>query len=209
MVVKVKLSGKLVGILDYNEEKLQNREAECIYARNFLKDADQLSKQEKKQRFLDIAELNQRSLRTGVHIVMQFAPADRLDNKKLTDIGQEFMRRIGFDDQPYLVYRHLDAFVPHIHIVSTNLRPNGSRMAFGKKIKNIWPPLVRPLEEEFGLVKAGEKLQYEQHNPKEMIQYGKRPSLQAIGETLKYVLETYRYRSSIRKVLSMLCSLST
>jgi hypothetical protein len=31
------------------------------------------------------------------------------------------MDKIGFGDQPYLVYRHLDAGHPHIHIVTKTL----------------------------------------------------------------------------------------
>ncbi len=38
------------------------------------------------------------------------------------------MSKIGFGDQPYLVYQHFDARHPHIHIVTTNIKSDGSRI---------------------------------------------------------------------------------
>src|SRR5690349_10665435 len=138
MVVRLRPSGNTRSCLEYNEEKLRTGDAECIYARNFIKDAGQLTSDEKKQRFFDIAELAQRQDRTAMHVVLQFAPADRLDQEKLIDISREFMRRMGLDRQPYLVYRHLDAFTPHLHLVSTNIQPDGGRLTFGRNLHSVY-----------------------------------------------------------------------
>ena len=44
-----------------------------------------------------------------------------LNKEKLCAIAETYMKAIGFEKQPYLVYRHYDAGHPHIHIVSTNI----------------------------------------------------------------------------------------
>jgi uncharacterized protein YijF (DUF1287 family) len=38
------------------------------------------------------------------------------------------MEKIGFGEQPYLIYKHEDAGHPHIHIVSTTIKADGSRI---------------------------------------------------------------------------------
>jgi len=35
--------------------------------------------------------------------------------------------KIGFGDQPSLIYRHCDAGHPHLHIVTLKVRSDGSR----------------------------------------------------------------------------------
>jgi len=38
--------------------------------------------------------------------------------------------KTGFDQQPYLDYRHDDSGHPHIHIVSTSIEKDGNRISF-------------------------------------------------------------------------------
>ena len=61
--------------------------------------------------------------------------ADKLSKEKLKEIANEYMQKIGFGEQPYLLYQHHDAGHPHIHIVTTNIK------ADGKRIRHIqyWP----------------------------------------------------------------------
>ena len=183
MFVDLKLSANFRGILHYNEIKVEKGAAQCIYAGNFLKDADQLSDHEKNQRFADIAQLSPESQRTGAHIIIRFSPDDKLDNSKMIDISRDYMRGIGFDRHPYLIYRHFDAFAPHVHIVTTNQQSDGVHRRNGDLIPDVTTPLAKPLEKEYGLVRADEKSLCEKHNPEQSIQYGERPTRQAMTLT--------------------------
>ena len=46
----------------------------------------------------------------------------------MNTIADTYMRMIGFGQQPYLVYEHKDAGHQHIHIVTTNIRADGSKI---------------------------------------------------------------------------------
>src|SRR5579864_1365997 len=92
---------KIGTLLYYNERKLKEKKAECIYAGNFLKDAADLTFLDKKQRFQNLLELNQRAEQTALHVVLQFPPEETLDNGRLSDIAAAYMQRIGYGDQPY------------------------------------------------------------------------------------------------------------
>ena len=64
------------------------------------------------------------------------------------------MERIGFGNQPYLVYQHHDAGHPHIHIVSIKVREDGSRVDTQNIGRNQSEKARKEIEKEFGLLKA-------------------------------------------------------
>src|SRR5665811_657562 len=129
MVAKITVPISIQRALNYNEQKMREGKAECIYAHNFLKEAEQLNFYEKLQRFGDLISLNKRASTNTVHISLNFGLNEKIAEEKLVEIAGVYMDKIGFADQPYLVYQHLDAGHPHIHIVSTNIQKDGKRIS--------------------------------------------------------------------------------
>ena len=74
MLARVKPFAKVARVLHYNEEKVKKGQAECIYAGNYLKEAGELTRKEKRERFNAALEGNQRVVNTDMHIKLQFAP---------------------------------------------------------------------------------------------------------------------------------------
>ena len=66
------------------------------------------------------------------------------------------MEKLGFDQQPYLVYQHHDAGYPHIHIVTTNIQADGSRIDLHHLGIRKSEPARKEIEKMFGLVVADE-----------------------------------------------------
>ena len=48
-----------------------------------------------------------------------------LTDRQLAYIAIEYMRKLGYGDQPYLVYKHTDIDRHHIHIVGSRVDENG------------------------------------------------------------------------------------
>lgn len=69
--------------------------------------------------------LNERASTKTLHVSLNFDPSEKLNPQKLLLIANEYMNRIGFAEQPFLVYKHVDAGHPHIHIVSTTIQADG------------------------------------------------------------------------------------
>lgn len=158
-----------------------------------------MSLKEKIRRFTDLLALNQRARRTGLHIFLAFPPDEPIDHEKMITIAVSAMRKIGFHEQPYLVYLHFDAARSHMHIVTTNIRADGSKIHFWYKKHWLRQQVDRQLELEFGLSPFGAwQIAPQSGLPlaaPEKIQYGKRPTSHAIAQVLQHVLHQYHYRS--------------
>lgn len=118
-------------------------------------------------RFDGLFSLNKRASMNTVHISLNFALAEKIESQKLAGIVSVCMEKIGFSDQPYLVYRHLDAGHPHIHIVNINIQKNGKRISLHNIGKNQSTTARKEIEEAYKLMKAEDqsKQQLEEIKP--------------------------------------------
>ena len=198
MHTEINVPHKISKSIYYNEHKIRLGVAECIYAGNFLKDAADLTRIEKRQWFSRQIALNPWVEANALHITINFAPNEQLDREKLIGIAKDYMEGIGFKEQPYLVYQHFDAGHPHLHVVTTNIRDNGDPINLHFIGLKKSEPTRKAINEKYGLMKAEgrkrEQLDPMRADPPEVLQYGKRPTVEAITDVLYYVLHHYRYR---------------
>lgn len=197
MVAKITSPHSIKRALNYNEKKVQNGQATCIYAGNFLKDLDKLNFYDKLQRFQDLISLNDRAQKSNtLHISLNFHPSEKLKQETLCTISNDYMAMIGFGEQPYLVYEHQDAGHPHIHIVTTSIEATGKRIDtynIGKLKSEI---ARKEIENKFGLVRTADgfrlgsiKIDIRQ------VEYGKAETKRSITNVLDKVLNFYNYNS--------------
>jgi len=199
MFADVRYSKDITKPLRYNEEKLEQRKAECILAENFLKDADQLSHKDKLNYFRMQTSLNTRTEANTIHISLNFSPKDKFSNERMTDLSKEYMDKIGLGEQPYLVYRHYDSSHPHVHVVSTNIRPDGRRIDMLDIILHRSQKVANEIAETHALRRVGQK-EYKDLGKDEKIHAQKilpgesmiQPGISAV---LDKVIDHYRYSS--------------
>jgi len=199
MVAKITVPNSIRRALNYNEQKMKEGKAECIYAHHFLKEAEQLNFYEKLGRFQSLIDLNKRATTNTVHISLNFGLGEKIERNKLAEIASAYMEKIGFGKQPYLVYHHLDAGHPHIHIVSTNIRKDGKRISLHNIGRNQSNTARKELEEAFNLQKAEAqgKAEVEEIRPvsAQKLAYGKSATKRGITNVLDAVLPRYKYGS--------------
>jgi hypothetical protein len=199
MVAKVTTPKGISRVLNYNEQKIKTGKAECIYAHQFIKNAEHLHFHEKKNRFENLMTLNKRATTNTIHISLNFAPQEKHDKDKLIDIAIDYMQKIGFDKQPYLVYQHLDAGHPHIHIVATNIQKDGTRISLHNIGRNQSEQARKEIEIEYGLVKANKTSQEVKQVTAPVlaprVTYGKSETKQSITNVLNEVISQYKFTS--------------
>ena len=200
MVAVIKTGHSIHRILNYNENKVKQGVAECIGAGNYPVDPDKMSFTMKLNRFLKQMELNEKTKRNSVHISLNFDVSEKhLPKQKLLEIANGYLDKIGFGEQPYLVYQHHDAGHPHIHLVTTNIEADGKRIDLHHLGIRKSEPARKALEKEFGLVQAEAQKKDENYQLKPIVvgkaMYGKSQTKMAIQNILENVLNPYKYTS--------------
>ncbi|HWB93499.1 MAG TPA: relaxase/mobilization nuclease domain-containing protein [Puia sp.] len=196
------------GAVIYNEEKLTREQARFLDAHNFLQEKEDLTLREKLQRFGDLTVLNERSKKKCIHFSVNFPPSDELSDKEMKQIATEFMQAIDFGDQPWLLYRHTDVGHPHMHIVTTNIRPDGSRISNDLRSPHHLKQVCFQLEEKHHLHPVFEmpdlfgehtKVTPAEETPGTRyltpLVYGQKPTKTAIAETLEVINRTFAFTS--------------
>ncbi len=170
---------------------------------------------EKLCHFERVISLNERISINTLHVSLNFDLSENLETKKLQAIASTYMERIGFHNQPYLIYRHDDAGHPHIHIVSTNIQKDGSNISLHNLGKNESEEARKEIEIEFGLIKAGSSKQKNNMilHPVivQRIIYGKAETKRAISNVLTKVISQYKFTSlsSLNAALKLIMLLPT
>ena len=207
MLAIVEPARSVRGPIIYNEEKVSQEQARFLDAHNFLQDKEELTLRDELQRFRNLADLNERSQKKGVHLSVNFSPDDDLTDKEMRLIANELMQAIDFGDQPYLVYRHTDVAHPHMHIVTTNIRPDGSRISNDLRSPYHLKQVCARLEESHhlhhaignshraSLHKPLEEWELHKHPGSRTAQYGEKPTKTTIADILDYVHKRYGFTS--------------
>ncbi len=199
MVTRIISGQSIRGLLNYNENKVAEQQATLILASRFGADIDQLDFKAKLNRFENLTMLNDRVKTNALHIMLNFDRDDKVDTAKFQQIANSYMERIGFGDQPYLVYQHKDVSHPHIHIVTTNIQADGKRIDIHGIGRTLSETARKELEIEFKLIKAEGRNKSEVLSIKpidiEKVIYGKTPTKRAIYNVVSEVMRSYKFTS--------------
>jgi len=197
MVAKIKSGKSLIGALNYNENKVKQGKATLIAAVKYFKEKEDLSFNDKLFRLTDLAAMNQRAKTNTVHISLNFPNGEKLPDEKLSEIVKDYLIGVGFQTQPYLVYRHEDAGHPHIHIVTTNIQRDGKRISLHYLGQNESEKTRKAIEIKYGLVKTDEQIKQKPDLKADVsaAEYGKAETKRAITNILGYVLRAYKFTS--------------
>ncbi|RFZ92940.1 relaxase [Mucilaginibacter conchicola] len=199
MVAVIHQSKHLRIALNYNEHKVKNGQAVCLEAGYYPVGPEHLSFHQKLRRLELLAELNQRTKHNCLHVSLNFDPSENLSDERLREIAAVYLEKIGFAGQPYLLYKHEDAGHPHLHLVTTNIKPDGSAIRMNYLGRDQSEPARKDIEQLFGLVVADkqQKRQVFQVQPVNAakVLYGKTETKQAINNVLVKVLAQYKYAS--------------
>jgi len=209
MVAKIKEPKNFRKAIYYNEHKVEEGKAECIWAENFLKTAVYLSIQEKMHRFNSLVKLNEGITYNTLHISLNFHPSEQFSKERLAEIAGVYMQKIGFGDQPFLVYQHNDTPHPHVHIVTTTIREDGTNITIHNIARDRSEPARKEIELAYNLVQAESRKKATQQEIKPLdalqLQYGKTETKRGINNVLDAVLSRYTFNSleELNAILSL------
>jgi TusA-related sulfurtransferase len=204
MVARINSGKSIKGALNYNELKVGQGKATLIMAVNYPIDREVLDYDQKLLVLKRQAQLNERVATNCVHLSLNFETNEKIAPAVMDNIVRDYMAQIGFGEQPFLVYRHTDAAHPHVHIITTNIQPDGNRISLHNLGREKSEPAREALELKYGLIRARGRgaqeqvrRELEQLKPGAVIRatYGKTETKKAITQIVTLALQKYNVTS--------------
>lgn len=154
MVAKISSGKSLFGALSYNQQKVDEGVANVLFSQNMIRPVDGSYNIPLCMRsFEPYLMANNKTVNPVIHISLNPHPDDVLTDEQLSNIAREYMEKLGYGKQPYIIYKHEDIDRAHIHIVSVRVEENGKKIndSFEKKRSDN---IRRELEQKYNLIPA-------------------------------------------------------
>ncbi|MCC8034622.1 MAG: relaxase/mobilization nuclease domain-containing protein, partial [Rikenellaceae bacterium] len=154
MVSKINHGSNLYGALAYNQQKVDEGKGKVLACNLVLEPADgKYNASACAEDFERYMPAHKRTKKPVVHISLNPHPDDRLSDGQLADLGGQYLERLGYGGQPYMIFKHEDIDRQHIHLVTTRVRLDGSLVP-DKFEKDRSSRIVAQLEKDFNLTPA-------------------------------------------------------
>lgn len=129
-----------------------------------------------------------------IHFSLNPSPEDNLSEDDLVRLAADFMQRMNYGNQPYIVYRHDDITRRHLHIVSVRVTEEGGIIEYRNDLKRAIAH-CRDMEREYGLHPPGEGDRRTEVASLRKIDYPAGDVKEQIKHTARTLIERYRFRS--------------
>ena len=154
MVAKISIGSSLYGVLSYNGEKMNKEQGRVLGANKIILPADgQIDIARMVENFNAFMPKTGKTKKPVLHISLNPHPDDRLTEQQYEILAREYLEKLGFGEQPYIIYKHMDIGRHHIHIVTVNVNEQVKRLNqdfLFRRSKKI----TTEMEEKYNLHKA-------------------------------------------------------
>mgnify|MGYP001791350499 CR=1 FL=1 len=147
MIAQISHTGNTAGIIAYHDKKLQEGVAYILDSNNI-----NTSSRNNIQASINSYNFFSNEKQPTVHISLNFHAEDRhkITDELYTEIGRKYLNEMGYGDQPFVVYKHQDQAHPHIHIVTSKIRDDGTKISsWGDRYRS--QNISRNIEVNYGL----------------------------------------------------------
>lgn len=109
-------------------------------------------------------------------------------------LAQEFMERMGYGEQPYIIFQHSDIDRKHMHIVSVRVDGNGQEIPYRFDLKRAIAH-CREMEQKYGLHPPGESDTRQEIAALRKVDYPAGDVKEQVKRTARTLIERYNVRS--------------
>ena len=194
MVAKINVGSSLYGVLAYNQKKIDELQGRVLFTNRMFESEDGNFNI---HRCLECFEMQlPQDIRTEkpiIHISLNPHPDDKLNDVQLSEIAQEYMDKLGYGAQPYIVYKHEDINRHHIHIVSLRVDEHGKKLNDKFEFRRS-KDITREIEKKYSL-RPAEKSKDKELTQFQKVDYESGDIKKQISNTVKGVINSYRFQS--------------
>ena len=204
MVAKISTGKDLYGALAYNQTKVENGHAKILDANLLPYPEDgRFRMGETMEAFTAWLPSHYRTEKPVIHISLNPHPDDVLTDGQLAAIGREYMEKLGYGNQPFLIFKHEDIDRHHIHIVSLRVDSGGRKISDRFEHRRS-KEITGQLEQKYGLHPAEGQKKAEEWKLRP-VDAARGDIRRQIADTVKPLLKLYRFQSmgEFRALLSL------
>lgn len=163
MIAKIGRGSNLYGALVYNQLKVEKDNGQILYTNKIIQTPDgSFATSQLLRSFEPYLLANRKTEKPILHISLNPDPKDKVSDEQFEKLAQKYMQKMGYAEQPFVVFKHTDIERTHIHIVSVCVDENGRKIS-DKFEKRHSMNVCRELEKQFCLISAIEKNQNPQN----------------------------------------------
>ena len=204
MVAKISVGNSLYGALAYNGEKINEARGRLLTTNRIYNDGTgTMDIHRAMEDFITFMPPQMKVEKPVVHISLNPHSEDVLTDTELQDIAREYLEKLGFGNQPYLVFKHEDIDRHHLHIVTVNVDENGKRLNRDFLYRRS-DRIRRELEQKYGLHPAEHK-NVRLENPLRKVDTSAGDVKKQAGNIVKAISGQYRFQTmgEYRALLSL------
>ncbi len=204
MVAKIKYGNFLRQTLTYNSRKIEDGEAKVLLVNRLFTPPDgEFRVADCMADFQNFIPSHSRTEKPVIHISLNPHPEDRLTDEQFAAIAEEYLERLGYGEQPYIVYKHEDISRHHLHIDSLRVDEQGRKLDDRFEFRRS-KEITRDLELKYGLCRADKRRQIDVGEIRR-IDPSRGGIEQQIRDVVMGISQGYRYLSlnEYRAILSL------
>ena len=154
MVAKINYGSSLYGALAYNGEKVNEGVAKILETNKVFSPADGTHDISAcMQDFMAYMPSHVLTKKPVIHISLNPHPDDSLTDEQFSAIAWEYIEKMGYANQPFIVYKHEDIDRHHLHIVTLAVDERGKKINDGNNFHTS-TRILKELEQKYGLIPA-------------------------------------------------------
>lgn len=195
MVAKIGRSGNLYGALAYNQLKVENENGQILLTNRIIETTNgHYSVAQLAQSFAPYLIANRNTEKHTLHISLNPDPNDKVNDDKFREMAEQYMREMGYGEQPFVVFKHTDIDRSHIHIVSVCVDEEGKKISDRfEKMRSM--NVCRELEKQYGLIPATDKEHKQNDKIFSPVDYQAGNIKSQIASVIRHLPNYYRYQT--------------
>ena len=205
MIAKISHGGSLYGVLAYNQIKVDELHADVLFGNRIIEPPGDkpYTIEHISRSFGDYLTANRKTEKPILHISLNPDPKDCVSEEQFIKLAEQYMQRMGFGDQPYIVYRHNDIGREHLHIVSVRVDETGRAISDSYEHERSMK-VCRELEQQFNLTPATKK-EWKEGLPLSPVDYEGGNLKGQLAGVIRPIAREWRFQSlgEYRAVLSL------
>ena len=154
MVAKISIGSSLYGAISYNGEKINEAKGRILGSNKVVIPPDgHVDVARMVEDFKSFMPKMGRTKKPVLHISLNPHPEDKLTDQDFEILAREYLDKLGFGEQPWVMYKHEDIDRHHIHIVTVNVNEQGKRLNQAFLFRQS-KKITSELEDNYNLHKA-------------------------------------------------------